>query len=362
MTSTDFERGGRPPEKGEFGDGNLEQFFIDPSVVEGKHIATIVGIIALNTLESQRLKDERAGVVTSQKLNDAIRLTELMTQEQYPDLDGFEDARDKQVLTKEGEYLCYDTLNSLYDRAALLEKQGLTTEQAAHALVEEYNRTVAVEQTAHERLSPAEVMVDVTEAAKDRTVVYTYTANGIGTRRGDEVATSRGGFEMFGSGSNNRTDSMLLEAGLPDDPPSEFVQFLPLSSITEAMPDVIRNPKTGKEEAVTVVRYKFQYNEADARLASARGGYKLPPYFEQSGRGQNFLEVVAMLPKSTADNLHRLLSNNPSAARIIAADLVKTEGGLGERDWSEPKQGQFGGVKQRPPYEGLPADWRIGVY
>lgn len=336
---------------------DLERCLIDPKVADKINgdsygVYEFVAEIAGPTLRRMRLEE---GAEDTSQIEAALKLAQLNSEGQITD-------NQFRAFSEDVQNLYFGACETLFRKFSADTRIDIPEIESAHRIIEEHNTTV--EQKMYERLDFADVMVNVTEAAIDRTVFYTYAPGNMPLRRDKDTRTmSRGGYETFGSGSvNSMLDNKLLTDSLPENPPSEFVQFLPVSSTSEGLDKTVRNPKTGKEEPGMIFRYKFKYTEADARRASVQGRFELPPYDEQSGRGQNVFEVATVLPESVAKDLQLLLLHNPEHVRVLVDYLVEEEGGLTSKDWKDPKPGQFGtGVTQRPPYDGLPNDWQISV-
>ncbi len=203
-----------------------------------------------------------------------------------------------------------------------------------------------------EGIEPAEVLTRASEAAEGHTVMHTYLSEGAEARVGTTRRVQSGGYKFLGSGIGVEPESTptdLLTHKQPDgkDCPSEYVQFLDTKDLAGiGLPETVKNPVTKAMEPPVLMRYRFSYNEADA---VATQSLKLPRYNNPTGRGQQFLELAVVLPRTTARELQLVLAEQPKAIRALVDSLAVDQGGLSEAYW----KGGEPGAMHRPPYEHL---------
>lgn len=206
-------------------------------------------------------------------------------------------------------------------------------------------------------------------AAKGSTRIHTdMPANGEVSFK-DGTAKPRSGFQSFGDGLAEYSQGESTDKFLVDKEYSEAVIFSPnvqtiYKTVTETIesggrfsrkteqvsrkvadgqePIMVTNMNTGASEPGVKVAYQFISNGYN---------YDGPRYDTQGGRPGNVLVVETIVPQSIADDLRRIVSENPVAARDVARMLV-LQNGISESNWK-------GLVK--PPYENLSADWNIAI-
>lgn len=199
------------------------------------------------------------------------------------------------------------------------------------------------------------------EAAKNHTVIMTSIAPPKGT------LAPRGEYEqgksyvpligrtIFGDGASRRTTFRVEDELWKDEvaaaqhisPETFYISpvFIaePLGDSDEYAEKVQKvTMPDGTEEEIYRVQYRFDAEKA---------GVKYPTAGDSDNPDSNILVTDALLPKTAALGLLDAFALNTSSIRDFARDLYVRNVENGEEIWNEQ-----GG---RPPYDKLPADWKI---
>ena len=205
--------------------------------------------------------------------------------------------------------------------------------------------------------------VKAVEAAKNRTIITTSIAPRPGTiaprgeYEGGKSYVPIIGKTTFGDGANNYTEYRTREElwGKADEvakhiSPETF--YISPVSVVEQIGDsddyaekvqTVTMPDGTKEEL-----YRIQY-----RFDADRAGVSYPTAGDNSYPEGNVLVVDTELPKTAALGMVDAFSQNAASVRDFARDLYAQNIENGAEIWDEQ-----GG---HPPYDKLPADWRISI-
>jgi len=257
-------------------------------------------------------------------------------------------------------------INARYSEQAKQPQPTKTVDDARQKVAEAFGGTGEKEQQA--------LIVEVAQAAKGATRIYTDRPNGVKLKSNSGDYVPRDGFTSFGDGLPQ--DSLHVREKLEYGGSAEAFLFEPdtttrYKTVTRTVetggrfmkkteqieeqvrdgevPTMVVNPATGQQELGIKVAYQFNGNQRSENGQTVY--YEGPVYKTESGRGGNQLFVEATLPKSLADKLRQGIAGNPEVAREFAKTLALNNG-ITIQAWNN-------GV--RPPYDQLPDGWEMTV-